>query len=145
MQMLPSLNDQGAFKRALLVLDILNIPLIYKHICTLNTQSCVFKCVQLFAKGLLCSQRTRRERQSGRKSLIFNESRRRAPARAARLGWWERRGELKSAQLYGNELWRGWAATNQNVEVLRLKGFQRTQPINFGSDHISSQTKWRRS
>ncbi len=30
------------------------------------------------------SHRTRRERQSGRKSFIFNESRRRAPARAAR-------------------------------------------------------------
>ncbi len=29
------------------------------------------------------SHQTRRERQSGRKSLIFNESRRRAPARAA--------------------------------------------------------------
>ncbi len=30
------------------------------------------------------SHRRRRERQSGRKSFIFNESRRRAPARAAR-------------------------------------------------------------
>ncbi len=30
------------------------------------------------------SHRTRRERQSGRKSFIFNEGRRRAPARAAR-------------------------------------------------------------
>ncbi len=64
---------------------------------------------------------------------------------AARFGRWERRGELKSAQLYGNELWRGWAATNQNVEVLHLRGLQRTQPVNFGSDHISSQAKWRRS
>ncbi len=73
------------------------------------------------------SHRTRRERQSGRKSFIFNESRRRALASAARFGWWERRGELKSGQRYGNELWRGWAATNQNVEVLRLKGFQRMQ------------------
>ncbi len=54
---------------------------------------------------------------------------------------WEHRGELKSDQLYGNELWHGWAATNQNVEVLRLKGFQRMQPVNFGSDHISSQAK----
>ncbi len=90
------------------------------------------------------SHRTRRERQRGRKSFIFNVSRRRAPARAARFGRWERRGELKSGQLYGNELWRGWAATNQNVEVLRLRGFQRTQPVNFGSDHISSQTKWRK-
>ncbi len=44
--------------------------------------------------------------QSGQKSFIFNESRRRAPARTARrvLGRWERRGELKSGQLYGNEL-----------------------------------------
>ncbi len=25
------------------------------------------------------------------------------------------------------------------LEVLRLRGFQRTQPVNFGSDHISSQ------
>ncbi len=33
----------------------------------------------------------------------------------------------------------GWVATNQNVEVLRLRGFQRTQPVNFGSDRISSQ------
>ncbi len=46
---------------------------------------------------------------------------------AARFGRWERRGELKSGQLYGNELWRGSAATNRNVEVLRLRGFQRTQ------------------
>ncbi len=46
---------------------------------------------------------------------------------AASFGRWERRGELKSSQLYGNELWRGSAATNQNVEVLRLRGFQRTQ------------------
>ncbi len=30
------------------------------------------------------SHRTRRERQRGRKSFIFNESRRRAPTRAAR-------------------------------------------------------------
>ncbi len=58
---------------------------------------------------------------------------------AVRFGQWERRGELKSDQLYGNELWRGWAATNQNVEVLRLIGFQRMQPVNLGSDHISSQ------
>ncbi len=49
---------------------------------------------------------------------------------AARFGQCEHRGDLKSGQLYGNELWRGWAATNQNVEVLRLKGFQRTQPVN---------------
>ncbi len=46
---------------------------------------------------------------------------------AASFGWWERRGELKSSQLYGNELWRGSAATNRNVEVLRLRGVQRTQ------------------
>ncbi len=46
---------------------------------------------------------------------------------AARFGRWRRRGELKSGQLYGNELWRGSAATNQNVEVLRLRGVQRTQ------------------
>ncbi len=64
---------------------------------------------------------------------------------AARFGRWKHRGDLKSSQLYGNELWRGWAATNQNVEVLRLKGFQRTQPVNFGSDHISWRRKWRRS
>ncbi len=31
------------------------------------------------------SHRTRRERQSGRKSFTFNESRRRAPARVARV------------------------------------------------------------
>ncbi len=48
-----------------------------------------------------------------------------------------RRVEIKS--MYGNELWRGSAETNQNVEVLRLRGFQRTQPVNFGCDHISSQ------
>ncbi len=46
---------------------------------------------------------------------------------AARFGRWERRGELKSSQLHGNELWRGSAATNRNVEVLRLRGVQRTQ------------------
>ncbi len=46
---------------------------------------------------------------------------------AASFGRWESRGELKSSQLYGNELWRGSAATNRNVEVLRLRGFQRTQ------------------
>ncbi len=46
---------------------------------------------------------------------------------AASFGRWERRGELKSSQLHGNELWRGSAATNRNVEVLRLRGFQRTQ------------------
>ncbi len=60
---------------------------------------------------------------------------------AARFGRWERRGELKSGQLYGNELWRGSAATNQNVEVLRLRGLQRTQPVNFGSHHISSRAQ----
>lgn len=32
----------------------------------------------------MCSHRCRRERQSDRKSLIFNVSRRRTPARAAR-------------------------------------------------------------
>ncbi len=32
----------------------------------------------------VCSHRRRRERQSGRKSFIFNESRRRGPARASR-------------------------------------------------------------
>ncbi len=39
------------------------------------------------------------------------------------------------------------AATNWNVEVLRLRGFQRTQLVNFGSesDPICSQAKWRRS
>ncbi len=36
------------------------------------------------SKCLLVSHRTRRERQSGRKSFIFNVSQRRAPARAAR-------------------------------------------------------------
>ncbi len=46
---------------------------------------------------------------------------------AARFGRWGRRGVLKSSQLYGNELWRGSAATSQNVEVLRLRGFQRTR------------------
>ncbi len=69
----------------------------------------------------------RQERQSGRKSFIFNVSRRRAPARAAHFGRWEHRGELKSSQLYGNELWCGLVVTNRNVEVLRLRGFQRTQ------------------
>ncbi len=58
--------------------------------------------------------RSHRERQSGRKSFIFNDSPRRAARRV--LGRWERRGELKSGQLYGNELWRGWASTNQNAE-----------------------------
>ncbi len=49
----------------------------------------------------------------------------------ASFGRWERRGELKSSQLYGNELWCGSAATNRNVEVLRLRGFQRTQSCKF--------------
>ncbi len=40
---------------------------------------------------------------------------------AARFGRWGHRGELKSSQLYGNELWRVSAATNRNLEVLRLK------------------------
>ncbi len=80
-------------------------------------------------RTVLRSHRRRRERQSGRKSFIFNESRRRAPGEsgAASFGRWERRGELKSSQLHGNELWRGSAATNRNVEVLRLRGVQRMQ------------------
>ncbi len=58
---------------------------------------------------------------------------------AASLGRWERRGELKSGQLYGNELWRGSAETNQNVEVLRSRGSRERSPVNFGSDRIHSQ------
>ncbi len=38
---------------------------------------------------------------------------------AASLGWQELRGQLKSGQLYGNELLRGSAATNWNVGVQR--------------------------
>jgi len=43
------------------------------------------------------SHRRRRERQSDRKSIIFNVS-------EARLGQCGHRGELKSGQIYGNEL-----------------------------------------
>ncbi len=85
------------------------------------------------------SHRTRRERQSGRKSFIFNESRRRAPARAARSVLDDESVEESWNQVNFMVMSYGWAATNQNVEVLRLKGFQRTQPVNFGSDHSSSQ------
>ncbi len=93
----------------------------------------IFRCMQshaehsavkwesFFSLITVRSHRRRRERQSGRKSFIFNVSWRRAPARAARrvldgesgaarFGRWGRRGELKSSQLYGNELWRGSAA-----------------------------------
>ncbi len=43
---------------------------------------------------------------------------------AACFGRWE----LKSSQLYGNELWRGWAATNQNAEVHRSRGSRERSP-----------------
>ncbi len=79
------------------------------------------------AKVTVRSHRRWRERQSGRKSFIFNESRRRAPARAARRVLDDESVEESWNQLYGNGLWRGSAATNRNVEVLRLRGFQRTQ------------------
>ncbi len=46
---------------------------------------------------------------------------------AVRFGRWECREELKLGKLYGDELWSDSAATNRNIEVLRLRGFQRTQ------------------
>ncbi len=41
---------------------------------------------------------------------------------AARFGRWERRGELKSGQLYGNELWHGWATSTWQAFDLRQSG-----------------------
>lgn len=49
MQRLPSLNGLSIE----LVLDIVNIPLIYTHMHL----ECIFKCAQLFAKGLVPDQR----------------------------------------------------------------------------------------
>ncbi len=58
---------------------------------------------------------------------------------AVSFGRWQRRGELKSGQLYGNELWRGSAATNRNVESSAWEDSRERSTVNFGSDRISSQ------
>ncbi len=66
------------------------------------------------------SHRRQRERQSGRKSFFSmwaggEQQRVAAWHGTMSLEWWEHRGELKSGRLYGNELWRGLAATNLNA------------------------------
>ncbi len=87
------------------------------------------------------SHRRRRERQSGRKSFIFNVSRRRAPARAAR-----RVLDDESVE----ESWNQVSFMVMSYDAVRWQpiGMQKSSAweesrerslVNFGSDHISSQ------